>query len=646
MSTVPTSDAELLRQYRAGTQAAFAELVGRHIDWVYSAAIRRVGDQHLAEDVTQAVFMALAKSGRPREETMSPWLFQVLRFTSSKAVRAESRRRRHEMEAGQQRSKETSAKDVQWEEMAPLLDEAVANLGGRDRQAILLRFYERRSFAEVGASLAISEEGARKRVARAIAKLRTYFAGHGLAVPAAALSTAMELNASQTAPSGLAATLGTEVKGNSLFEIWRQQIRRHLWLKAVGLAAAGLAVIVSVIAGTWLMTTSAPPPMNVIPSTAPDAAAKAETVQSPSMPSAEHSPADIAEMKQIIAGVAKAEHQFQNIYVRNFNTTVDKLQPGGTRWLRTPLRFQGSAWYDENPRGKVRIYFSDIIEPWQMSQGSPMSSIEQVLDESWDGIEGHELRVAGQTTRGIMHRLRLATITADRPMWINHFSRWATGVGFSLQYLVKDGDDISPPRPQFSISELLQRILDFGNRAEWSISREKVNGFDAIRFFSPMRGNRSSYISFCFAPSRGYAIVRQEYNVDLRPIRPNGDHRHDESDVTELKELQPGAWFPMQASAVFTNYQTPRSTLRYNFEAEDAAANDPKFDSSVFTAKIPTGWLVSDVRNDSRKDYVLMDDGSHVEIHSGVAMPFMHAGVDTRPDGDTPVAATAGGAAW
>src|ERR1700722_4312114 len=98
-----TPDGELLRRYaEAGSEAAFAELVQRYVDLVYSAALRQVnGDAHLAQDVSQAVFTDLARKAAAlsRHEVLTGWLYTGTHFAATKAVRSESRRRTHEQGA-------------------------------------------------------------------------------------------------------------------------------------------------------------------------------------------------------------------------------------------------------------------------------------------------------------------------------------------------------------------------------------------------------------------------------------------------------------------------------------------------------------------------------------------------------------------
>ena len=171
-------DMALLREYAAGnSEAAFETLVSRRVGFVYSAALRQVRDPHLAEEVTQAVFIILAqKAGRISGKTiLAGWLFRTTRFAALAQMRADAKRRRREQEANMQTEIQPAAPDLFWEQMSPLLDEALATLGETDRQAVLLRFFENKSLAEVGNSLGTGEDTARKRVSRALEKLHRYF---------------------------------------------------------------------------------------------------------------------------------------------------------------------------------------------------------------------------------------------------------------------------------------------------------------------------------------------------------------------------------------------------------------------------------------------------------------------------------------
>ena len=179
-----TDDLELLRNYAAqGSDDAFRSVLERHVGLVYWAALRQVRDPHLAQEVTQAVFVVLArKAGSLRTGTvLVGWLFRTTRFVAARALRDEQLRQRREQEAAQMEPCSTAA-DASWDEIAPALDEALAHLGETDRHAVLLRFFEEKEFKEVGHVLGNSEEGARKRVSRALEKLRGFLVRRGIAL--------------------------------------------------------------------------------------------------------------------------------------------------------------------------------------------------------------------------------------------------------------------------------------------------------------------------------------------------------------------------------------------------------------------------------------------------------------------------------
>jgi len=168
LKTMPTpnmNDRDLLQAYAVDhSERAFDLLVERYLDLVYSAAVRQVRDAHLAEEVCQAVFVILArKAGKlPRAVMLAGWLFRTTRFVAARAVRTEERRRGREREAAQMQI--DTGSEPNWSDVEPLLDEAITVLPKKDRDAVLLRYFQRRSLREVGKELGTSEDGARKRV--------------------------------------------------------------------------------------------------------------------------------------------------------------------------------------------------------------------------------------------------------------------------------------------------------------------------------------------------------------------------------------------------------------------------------------------------------------------------------------------------
>jgi RNA polymerase sigma factor (sigma-70 family) len=215
-----TDDVELLRRYaEEKSEGAFTELVRRRVDFVYACALRRVGgDAHLAEDVTQHVFTALARQAPAlaRREILSGWFFAAARNAAVDLVRRERRRTVREQEAHiMNELTSTSAHDAEWERLRPVIDGAMDRLNHDDREAVLLRFFERKSFAEVGAKLRLSENSARMRVERALDKLHALLMQRGVTSTAAALGLALGGQASIAAPSGLAAAVSGTALANA-----------------------------------------------------------------------------------------------------------------------------------------------------------------------------------------------------------------------------------------------------------------------------------------------------------------------------------------------------------------------------------------------------------------------------------------------
>ena len=256
----PPDTSALLRQYAENnSDEAFAALVRRHINLVYSVALRQVGNPHQAEDITQAVFIILAKKAtslRP-DKALSSWLFQATRLTANNFVRSEIRRQRREQEAYMQ-SNLNQPGDESWPSIAPLLDAAVAGLGDKDQRAILLRYYEGKNLSEVGAALGASEDAAKKRLHRAVKKLRGFFIKRGVVLPAAALIAAMAANSVQAAPARLTNTViamavakGAAASGSTLTLI-QGALKIMAWTKIKTAVVVGVGVLLA--AGTATVT--------------------------------------------------------------------------------------------------------------------------------------------------------------------------------------------------------------------------------------------------------------------------------------------------------------------------------------------------------------------------------------------------------
>ena len=244
-------DRELLAEFvDKGAAGAFEALVGRYLSMVYGVAMREVGEHHLAEDVTQAVFALLAKKAAELRggTVVAAWLFQTARYAARNAKKTERRRRFHEERAGRLREV-TIMEDEPREEQMYLLDCAMARLGERDRGAVILRYYRRLEMAEVGKALGVSEGAARRRVERAVVKLRVVMGtaeGGGIVGAMGVAGAGM--------PAGIAARSLACAKGDAGFEAVRTLMKGALkmmfWAKMKVAAVAVAAVMVVGGAGT------------------------------------------------------------------------------------------------------------------------------------------------------------------------------------------------------------------------------------------------------------------------------------------------------------------------------------------------------------------------------------------------------------
>ena len=229
-------DIELLCDYVANeSEPAFRTLVERHVDMVYATALRQVQDAHLAQEVTQAVFIALAKKARglSSRTILAGWLFRAAQFAGAKAKRTEARRKHWEEQAAQMEPIASDGESA-WDQMAPHLNDALNQLREPDRAAIILRFFESKSIAQIGSALGTNESATKMRIARALEQLRDIFQARGIALPGALLLTALSTQAAPAAPIGLAASIATSAllkqtaiplltKGTLLLMTWNTQ---------------------------------------------------------------------------------------------------------------------------------------------------------------------------------------------------------------------------------------------------------------------------------------------------------------------------------------------------------------------------------------------------------------------------------------
>ena len=260
MTDVP--DARLLEQFaRDSSEEAFAALVQRHLGLVHSVAMRHTANPQHAQDITQAVFVILArKAGALGRKTILPgWLYHTARLTAANLQRAEARRVRREQEAFMQSKLEEPATDNLWRELSPQLDEAMAGLGTAERDALVLRYFQNKSMAEVATFLGLAENTAQKRVSRALEKLRKFFMKRGVDSTVAGIAENISAHSVQAVPVALAKSVtavalakGAAASGSTLTLI-KGALKIMVWTKAKTAVVVGVAAVLAACTTTIIV---------------------------------------------------------------------------------------------------------------------------------------------------------------------------------------------------------------------------------------------------------------------------------------------------------------------------------------------------------------------------------------------------------
>lgn len=262
------SDMDLMQEFADHhSESAFTELVQRHINLVYSVALRYVGNSQDAQDVTQAVFIILAKkiTSLRQRTTLTGWLYETTRFASSQLLRSRKRQQARDIEAFMQSTLNEPEAESVWRLLAPHLEGAMSDLGERDRTLLVLRFYESKSGAEAAALLGIRVDAAQKRTARALEKLRKFLTKRGVTLTAAAIAGVVSANSVQAAPVGLAKSIsavaiakGVAASGSTLTLV-KGALKTMAWTKMKTAVVVGIGVLLAAGTTTVIICNQAKP---------------------------------------------------------------------------------------------------------------------------------------------------------------------------------------------------------------------------------------------------------------------------------------------------------------------------------------------------------------------------------------------------
>ncbi len=378
------TDAGLLRQYaEGGSETAFRELVDRHVNLVHSAAMRIVnGDLQMARDIAQAVFTDLARKAGAlcdlpqKQETLSGWLYTATRFAAMKAVRAEQTRRAREEEAHKM-NELTAETAPDWSELRPILDDAMGELAAADREALLLRVFEGKELRAVGEQLGLSEEAARKRISRALDKLRVVLARRGFTTSSAALSVVIAAHGIEAAPAGLSAALASGALATAASAVAGTAVSLT-FLKLMALSKSktvGIAAGVAVGLGTAFLVNFDQPSARTVTETVTKVtyrtnAATPATLAAANMFGFHWSQLESADYRQYVANLKAIGcpwETLKDMIIADINTLYSpklaklRLDPGFEQWWLTADQTRRVRWQHEAEANKIEKEKREIL---------------------------------------------------------------------------------------------------------------------------------------------------------------------------------------------------------------------------------------------------------------------------------------------
>jgi RNA polymerase sigma factor (sigma-70 family) len=484
------TDLQLLARYtRQHAEDAFAEIVRRHVNLVYSAALRQVRSPQLAEEVAQSAFADLARNAdrlarggdASSPGSLTPWLYQVTRRTAIDVVRREARRQLREQIATEMNATNETAHFAKyagtpdWMNIEPLLDEAMSVLDETDRAAVLLRYFENKSLREVGRQLGVSDDAAQKRVSRAVERLRESFAKRGVTVGASGLVVVISANAVQAAPGGLALTISTATA-----------------LAGTTLAATASATTIKTVAMTTLQKTLVTATVAVLASVGIYEARQATQLRDQVQAFRQQQAPLKAQLQESQLSLAKAKDQINGLQNENerlnFRTTELLRLRGEVARSRSDLQVLREASQKANDPAKSEVEF--IL--------GRMKKVKQGLEQTADKNIPETRLLSDENWLHISQRTRNIDLETDAGMResLSYVRELAKQLGVSLiQHALASytkANDGQLPTDVLQLKPYLQYQVDDSILAKYETMKEQTDEAILTRYRMMKSGNVST----------------------------------------------------------------------------------------------------------------------------------------------------------
>jgi RNA polymerase sigma factor (sigma-70 family) len=549
-------DWDLLRKWVTdGAQDAFAEIVNRRINLVYASARRRLGDDHAAEDVTQAVFLLLSQRAETlrRRESLPAWLFTAVRYTAANAIKMQRRRDHHEHLAAKGKSM-TATMENDPEISRGLLDESIDKLSTSDRTALLLRFFQEKSLADVGAAMGIGENAAEKRVSRAVGRLRKILLGS--TGDSQAVLSALATSAAEVAPSQLGATvIGTMFAGanaGAKITLLTRAAGRSMARAAGGFVVATVTIMVLVIVAVSAFVAQrnrpAPPPA---PAKAVAAAAQTDLIaQVLQFDVVVKQPTDdpATLLRQAHDGIAAAEQKLRNL--RTNSIIKYEKQNSAGQWTSAG-EIDQTLWIENTQTERFRDDVHNSVTEWT---GGTAPFYREKFIVVCDGSSSKRLTTAGGAPQAFQPHLE-GRISAS------NFGPSGSPWGQTIYGAIDQRT--SPPSPKLRLSETLAPGLGASAR------QVTLNGRECVELSLKRPMEETLFVD----PSHGWALVGYDWSVPQRIV--------ERYVVKELMPAGQGIEIPADVVGVVMPGQ------RFELRTTAAVANDPAWSEKLFQLEWP-----------------------------------------------------------